>query len=436
MISSPGIGSGLDVQSIVRQLMAVESQPLQNLQKSRSNLDAQLSAYGRFRSALSSFSSALDDLKSLDAFQKFSVASTNTDAISAQADADAAIGSLDVQVNRLAQAHKMGSLAIADKDATPLGGSGDQMTITVNGNATVLDVGGMTLQQIRDEINSSGAGVTATIISESASSHRLVLTSVETGSAQAMDLQFTGSLGTDLGMSMINNVASLAELDSEIVVDNIYTITRGSNTIDDAVDGLTLFLKQETTAAETLNVARDTEAVSASVQAFVDAYNALQSTMGELRGKELKNDSVLRSIEGQLRNVLNTPPSGLTGSFNYLSQIGVSIQKDGTMKLDAGDLEDAITADFRGLAEVFAHDDQGYLFRLDGALADILAADGLIDGREDAIKANQKTMDSRIEGMEYRLGLVEKRYRAQFSALDVMLGQMQQTSAFLTQQLG
>lgn len=436
MISSPGIGSGLDVQSIVRQLMAVESQPLQNLQKSRSNLDAQLSAYGRFRSALSSFSSALDDLKSLDAFQKFSVASTNTDAISAQADADAAIGSLDVQVNRLAQAHKMGSLAIADKDATPLGGSGDQMTITVNGNATVLDVGGMTLQQIRDEINSSGAGVTATIISESASSHRLVLTSVETGSAQAMDLQFTGSLGTDLGMSMINNVASLAELDSEIVVDNIYTITRGSNTIDDAVDGLTLFLKQETTAAETLNVARDTEAVSASVQAFVDAYNALQSTMGELRGKELKNDSVLRSIEGQLRNVLNTPPSGLTGSFNYLSQIGVSIQKDGTMKLDAGDLEDAITADFRGLAEVFAHDDQGYLFRLDGALADILAADGLIDGREDAIKANQKTMDSRIESMEYRLGLVEKRYRAQFSALDVMLGQMQQTSAFLTQQLG
>src|SRR5690606_14839428 len=173
-----------------------------------------------------------------------------------------------------------------------------------------------------------------------------------------------------------------------------------------------------------------------SVQAFVDAYNALQSTMGELRGKELKNDSVLRSIEGQLRGVLNTPPSGLTGSFNYLSQIGVSIQKDGTMKLDSGDLEDAIAADFRGLAEVFAHDDQGYLFRLDGALADILAADGLIDGREDSIKANRKTMDSRIESMEYRLGLVEKRYRAQFSALDVMLGQMQQTSAFLTQQLG
>lgn len=436
MISSPGIGSGLDVQSIVRQLMAVESRPLQSLQKSRSDLDAQLSAYGRFRSALSSFSSALDDLKSLDAFQKFSVTSTNTDAISAQADSDAAIGSLNVQVNRLAQAHKMGSLAIADKDATPLGAGGDQLTITVNGNAVTLDVGGMTLQQIRDEINAADTGVTATVISESASSHRLVLTSTETGAAQAMDLQFTGSLGTALGMSMINDVASPAELDSEVVIDNIYTVTRGSNSIDDAIDGLTLTLKQEMTSPATLNIARDTEAVGTSVQAFVDAYNALQSTMGELRGKELKNDSVLRSVEGQLRGVLNTPPSGLAGSFNYLSQIGVSIQKDGTMKLDSGDLEDAIAADFRGLAEVFAHDDQGYLFRLDGALADILAADGLIDGREDSIKANRKTMDSRIESMEYRLGLVEKRYRAQFSALDVMLGQMQQTSAFLTQQLG
>lgn len=436
MISSPGIGSGLDVQSIVRQLMAVESQPLQNLQKSRSSLDAQLSAYGQFRSALSSFGSALDDLKSIDAFQKFSVASTNEDAVSAVANSSAAVGTLDVQVNRLAQAHKMGSLAVPDKDTATLGGIGDQMTITVGGTAVTLDVGGMTLQQIRDQINGADAGVTATIISESESSHRLVLTSTETGSAQAIDLQSTGSLGTDLGMSTINNVASLAELDAEIVIDNTYTITRGSNSISDAIDGLTLTLKQETATAATLNIARDTEAVGGSVQAFVDAYNALQSTMGDLRGKELKNDSVLRSIEGRIRDVLNTPPSGLTGSFSYLSQIGVSIQRDGTMKLDTNALEDAIATDFQGVSEVLADDDQGYLFRLDGALTDILAIDGLIDGREDAIKANQKTMDSRIESMEYRLQLVEKRYRAQFSALDVMLGQMQQTSAYLTQQLG
>lgn len=435
-ISSPGVGSGLDVQSIVNQLMALERRPLQTLQQSKSTLDAQLSAYGRFRSALSSFQTALNDLKSLDAFEIYSATSSNTDALTVTADSSAAIGTLDVQINRLAQAHKMGSQAIADKDTTTLGGAGDQLTITVDGTATVLDLGGMTLTQIRDTINEADAGVTATLVSENDTSHRLVLTSTETGSAKAMSLGFTGTLGTDLGMATINNVGSLAELDAEIVVDNTYTITRGSNSIDDAIDGLTLNLKQETTTAANVTIERDTEAVAEAIQGFVDAYNAVRSTITSLRGKELKSDSTLRSIEASIQDVLNTPPAGLTTSYTYLSQIGVSIQKDGTMKLDSSVLDDAIAADFNGIAEVFANDDQGYVYRLDARLDDLLASDGLIDSREDGIKASQKTLTTRIDSMEYRLELVEKRYRSQFTALDTLLGQMQGTSQYLLRSLG
>lgn len=436
MISSPGVGSGLDVQSIVSQLMALERRPLQALQQSKSTLDAQLSAYGRFRSALSGFQTALTDLKSLDAFQIFSATSSNSDALTANADSGAAIGTLNVQINRLAQAHKQGSLAIADTGTTTLGGAGDQLTITVDGNATVLDVGGMTLAQIRSAINAADAGVTATIISENATSHRLVLTSTETGSAKAMDLSFSGTLGTDLGMATINDVGSLAELDAEIVVDNMYTITRGSNTIDDAIDGLTLTLKAETTSAATLTMARDNEAVAESVQKFVDAYNELRSTITSLRGKELKSDSTLRSVEAQIQAIFNTPPNGLAGSYSHLSQLGVSIQKDGTMKLDATALDRAIAADFSGVAQLFANDNQGYMHRLDAAVTNLLQNDGLLDGREDGIKSRQKSLDSRIDNMQYRLQLVEQRYRAQFTALDSMLGQMQGTSQFLLQQLG
>ncbi len=435
MISSPGIGSGLDVQSIVRQLMSLERRPLQAMQTSLSTLDTQLSAYGRFRSALSTFQSALSDLKSIDAFQIYSATSTDADAITAVANSSAAVGSLDVQVNRLAQNHKQGSLAQPDTGTTAIGGAGDQMTITVDGNPVTFDVGGMTLSQIRDAINDGDAGVTATIVSETATSHRLVLTSIESGAAQAMDLAFTGSLGTELGMTTINNVATLAELDSEIIVDNVYTITRGSNSINDAIGGLTLNLKAPTASAETLTIARDTEEVTASVQSFVDAYNELRTTMKALGDKELKSDSTLRSIDSSLRSVLNTVPTGLTGSFNYLSQIGVTIQRDGTMQLDSSDLEDAIASDFTGLAEVFAHDNQGYLFRLDARISTILQADGLIDGREDGINANKKTLNSRIENLEYRLSLVETRYLSQFNSLDTMLSQLQSTSAFLTQQL-
>lgn len=435
MISSPGVGSGLDVQTIVRQLMAIESRPLQTLQKSQSTLDAQVSAYGRFRSAISTFQTALDDLKTLDAFQIHSATSSNTDAVTAEADSTATPGTVNVQVNRLAQAHKQGSLAKADTGTTTLGGSGDQMTITVDGNAVAVNAGGMTLAQIRDAVNAADAGVTASIVSETSSSHRLVLTATETGTDKAMSLSFSGTLGTDLGMSTINNIGSLAELDAEIVIDNTYTITRSSNTIDDAVNGLTLTLKDETTSAATLTIARDTAAVTESIQSFVDAYNALRSTITGLRGKELKSDSTLRSIEAQIQSVLNTPPTGLTGSFDYLSQVGVSIQKDGTMKLDSDVLDAAMTADYSGVAEVFAHDDQGYVYRLDASLSDLMEIDGLIDSREDGLKANRKSLETRIENMEYRLGLIEKRYRAQFTALDTMLGQMQSTSAFLAQQL-
>lgn len=436
MISAPGVGSGLDVQSIVSQLMAVESRPLQALQTSRTALDAQVSAYGKFRSSLSSFQTAIKDLKSLDAFKIYAVASTNADAVTATGNSSAAVGTLDIQVNRLAQAHKLGSLAVADTGTSTLGGSGDQMTVTVDGNDVTFDVGGMTLSQIRSAINETDAGVTATIVSESATSHHIVLTSNETGSAKAMTLGFTGSLGTDLGMAMLNNVATLAELDSEVVIDNTYTVTRGSNNISDAVGGMTLNLKDVTAGVEKLTVTRDTDAVEQSVQTFVDAYNALRTTITSLRGKELKNDSTLRSIESRIQSVFNTPPAGLTGTYDYLSQVGVSIQKDGTMKVDTTALNKAISTDFSSLANVFANDSQGYMFRLDISLTQLLSTDGLIKGREDGIAASKKNVDSRIDSMQYRLGLVEQRYRAQFNALDTMLGQMKTTSAYLAQQFG
>lgn len=436
MISAPGVGSGLDVQSIVSQLMAVERRPLQALQTSRSALDAQISAYGRFRSSLSTFQSAIKDLKSLDAFKVFAVASSDVTAVTATANSTAAVGSLDVKVNRLAQADKQGSLAIADTNTTTLGAGGDQMTITVAGVATPLVVGGMTLSQIRTAINEANAGVTATIVSESASSNHLVLTSNETGAAQAMSLAFTGSLGTALGMTTLNNVATLAELDSEVVVDNTFTITRGSNNISDAIGGLTLNLKAVTTTAAKLTVTRDTEAVEKSVQTFIDAFNALRSTVTSLRGKELKNDSTLRSIESNIQNVFNTPPAGLTGTYDHLSQVGVSIQKDGTMKLDSTALAKAIDTDFTSLADVFANDNQGYLFRLDVSLTNLLQTDGIIKGRENGIAASKKTINSRIDSMELRLVLVEQRFRSQFNSLDTLLGQMNTTSTFLTRQFG
>jgi flagellar hook-associated protein 2 len=436
MISAPGVGSGLDVNSIVTQLMEIERQPLNRLESDKRGLEAQLSAFGRLKSALTSFQDALDDLKSLDAFEVYKAESSDETAFTATANSSAATGFNDIQVVRLAEAHKMGSVSIPDTGSTALGSGGDQMTITVNGSSFSVDGGGMTLSQLRDAINDApdNAGVSATIISENSGSHRLVLTSTETGNENAMSLSFTGSLGADLGLTDINLPT---DLDAELLVDGLYKITRSSNTIDDAIAGITLNLLGETAGNVQLNVSRDTDSVTESVQAFVDAFNELKTTFDSLAGEgdELEADSTLRSIENQVQAIFNTVPSGLTTGFSYLSEVGVSFQRDGTLSLDSDDLESAINTDFAGMAELFAHDDQGYLFRLDGLIDRFVQAEGLIDVRQDGLNSRIDVTDQRIADMEYRLEIREQRLRNQFTLLDTLMGELQSTSAFLSQQL-
>lgn len=434
MISAPGIGSGLDVGAIVDQLMAIERRPLNQLEADKQGLEAQLSTLGQLKSSLTSFQSALADLKTLDAFEVYTADSSDEAAFTATANSNAAPGLSTIEVISLAEAHKMGSVALADTEATGLGGAGDQITLTVNGNAFTINAGGMTLTELRDAINDApdNTGVAATIISENDSSHRLVLTSMETGNANAMNLSFTGSLGTALGMKDTNDSA---QLDAEILVDGLYTITRSSNTIDDAISGLTLNLVGESAAPAQLKVSRDIESVKESVQAFVDGYNELRNTMKNMYGADSALDSTLRSIENRMRSVFNTPPSGLGGDFSYLTEVGVSFLRDGSLSLDSADLEAAIAGDFSGVAELFAHDNQGYLFRLDSVIEDFVVIDGQLDTRRNSLNGRIDSVDDRIFEMEFRLQLREQRLLDQFNALDSLMGQLQATSAFLTQQL-
>lgn len=437
MISSPGVGSGLDVSSIVDQLMAIERRPLNRLEADKRGLEAQLSSIGQLKSSLSSFQDTLANLKTLDAFEVYKAESSDETIFTATTNSDASIGTSTIQVNKLALAHKMGSVAIADTDTTTLGGAGDQITLTVAGNAFTVDGGGLTLTELRDAINDApdNTGVSATIISENTGSHRLVLTSTETGNVNAMGLSFTGSLGTDLGLT---DITDPAQLDSEILLDGLYTITRPGNTIDDAISGVTLNLTGETGVGDPatgLSISRDTDAVKEAVQGFVDAFNELRTTMDGMAGSDSALDSTLRGIESQMRNIFNTPPAGLTTGFTYLTEVGVSFQRDGTLSLDADDLETAIAGDFAGLADLFANDSEGYLFRLDSVVEGFVAFDGLLDSRKDSIDSSVRSVDDRIFDMEFRLGLREQSLLDQFNALDSLMGQLQGTSAFLTQQL-
>jgi flagellar hook-associated protein 2 len=184
-----------------------------------------------------------------------------------------------------------------------------------------------------------------------------------------------------------------------------------------------------------VEVTRDGEAVRAAVQKFVDAYNALRTEIGKARTGDLKGDSALLGIESGLLGVLNTAASGLAGGYRYLSELGVSLQKDGSMALDAADFDAALAADFNAVAQVFGHATQGFAVRLDAQAGRFLAADGLIDGRLEGINDRIAELGRREERLEWRLESVEKRMRAQFGALDSLVAQLRSTGDFLTAQL-
>ena len=442
MLSAAGIGSGLDVESIVSQLMAFERRPLVSLQKQLTDIDARVSAFGELKSALSTFQTAMQDLSTPSALKVFNSTSGNDDVFTASATNTAAASSFQIDVVRLAERHKFASAELLDTD-TIGGKKNDALNIRVGpdpANTLTVDLGtASTLGDIRDAINANAAnpGVSATIVFGNNGNQKLVLTARDSGAENALTLSYKGKVtAADFGFQEINNIGgNTALLDAEISVDG-YSVTRATNTLDDVITGVTLDLHNADPGIPyTLDIARDTVTVAGSVQAFADAYNGIMTAIDTLRDKELATDSALFSIERGLRSVINTPATGLNSGFSYLAEIGVTFSREGIMTVNATNVERALANNFNAVSELFSTDGQGFANRLDTLVDSWLDIDGLIDGRTDGLDSRKRLLESREESLEYRMGQVEAALFADFSRLDTLLGGMQVTSDFLAQQL-
>lgn len=439
-ITAAGVGSGLDIENIVSQLMTLERRPLVTIQGQVSATQAKISSYGTLKSAISSFQDAMQELSTLDAFRKYTSTSTDEDVMTATADADAAAGIYNISVSRLAQNHKMGSNEFLDT-ATLGGGAGDALTLTVAGNSASIDLStAQSLSEVRDAINAAAdnPGVTATILNTGGGNQRLILTADESGYEKRVEVGYGGSVSAaTFGFAVTNQdslgtkLTDLTQLDASYSIDG-FALTSSSNKISSALDGLTLELKDEGDA--TLSLARDDAAIEESAKAFVDAYNEVLSTVDTLREGGLSGDSALNSIVRSMRNTLNTPPVGLTGSFSALSQLGIKTNPDtGLLDFNSSDFTDAMDTDFASVAQVFANDDQGVAFRFDQMADFLLEDDGLLDSRVDGFNRRIRSLENDEANMERRLELKEASLRAQYSALDTLVGSLQSTSNFLFQ---
>lgn len=387
-ISSPGIGSNLDVNGIVSKLMTIESQPLTDLNQKEASYQAKLTAYGSLRGALSTFQSSVSALNDPTKFKSLTTSVGDSTILTASAGSSATAGTHSIQVNTLAQAQAMRTNftaanvtdAVGTGTLTFYSGTYDSVANTFTPNTSTgaqtvtIDAAHNSLSGIRDAINGANIGITASIINDG-TTNRLVLSANNTGAANSIKIAVSDNDGNNTDMSGLsqlaydptavagsgkNMVQTLAAQDATLSVDGI-SITKSSNTISDAIQGVTLNLLKPNSSTS-MTVSQDTGTITSAVQSFVNAYNTLQKTFGGLMSYDpttkqaglLQGDSVVRMIQSNIQSVLGKSIMTLDGSQMNLVNIGVSFQKDGTLALDTTKLQNAISSNPNNVMGLFA----------------------------------------------------------------------------------
>jgi flagellar hook-associated protein 2 len=435
-ISSLGIGTGLDANSIVSKLMSLEQMPLTALKAKNSTYSAKLSSYGQLKSALSTLQTAAKTLADPNKLGALSATATDTSIFQAQASIFASAGSYSVEVIQLASAQKR--FSDTAYGSTDVFGSGSLLFNVGGVDKEVELTGSSSLVDIRAAINGANIGVTASIISGDAGD-RLVLTGTTSGSAGGFTLTVDSA---DANLQSLANFNlshpfnadaqdAQARIDGELV-------TSSSNTLSTALTGMTLTLTKVGTTE--LTVARDTSKVTEAVDAFVKAFNdaitriKADSTYdaSTKTGKPLNAESTVRTVLQMLNDARTKTPATLGGSqFESLSALGISIQKDGLLTVDNTRLQSAIATSSSDVQKTLG----AYGTAFSNALEQSIGTNGLIANRVDGINRSVRLLQADQERLEFRLTTIEKRYRAQFTALDTLVSSLQTTGSYLSQQL-
>ncbi|MEL6951118.1 MAG: flagellar filament capping protein FliD [Pseudomonadota bacterium] len=448
-ITSTGIGSGLDVNGLVQQLVTAEGQAAsQRLIQRETQFQSRLSAYGSLKSSLEGFKTAIDALQNNDAVRGRTISSSNEDAISLTVTSDAVPASYSIDIESLATAARLSSASFTGADAAVGSGTLDLSIGTVSFSVTI-DPEANTLADIRDAINNAddNAGVLATIINAESGSF-LVLTGTRTGAANGVTVtQSTpdnglSALTFDPGNGINNLTESVAAADARATV-NGFTVTSETNTFDSVVDGVTFTALQETSGtAFDVTVKNDTSGLKGSIDAFVKAYNDFIDTADRLSvfdpdtnvAGALQGDSALRGATSRLRQTLSEATTTANPLLDTLNEVGVRLDSDGKLEVDSEALNTVLEDDFQAIERLFTGD-EGYAARLTSVIDSYVSSDGIITARTDGIESSIETLGEQNERLQNRLISLEARLLRQFNGLDSLLANLNSTSSFLAAQL-
>lgn len=432
----------IDVQTIVSQLMAIDSRPLLASQKKLDGYNTQLSDLGKIGSALSALQSAITSLSSGSFLQAFKVSSSDTSVAGVSTTSGGVSGTYVVNVSKLATSRQLvfdqiGSNKITDAQAD-IPSAPDELKFTVNGKEQTVklrDKPGdkVSLQSISDKINAEGMGVNASVV-KNGNNYKLVLASTASGTDNAFAITGTGNTDTGRvdgnvmgGLSQSTDAASESKLaaNAELTVNGV-KVTSGSNKVSGAIPGVDLDLYKEN-ANTTVTMNQDAAGISKNLQSFVDAYNQVLSSIKDARTGSMKGNASVLSIQQQLQSVLTKSIPGVdpVNSYAYLSQIGIAIQKDGTIKLDSTKFNDALKKDPTAVKNLFGNSsNNGIAQLLNKEINGLLGPTGVVESSKTSINSRISTEKASQDALTARLTARQKQYIQQYTALNSTLSKM------------
>lgn len=473
VLSSPGIGSGLDVNSIVEQLDAANRFPIDLLTKQTSTIQTRLSAFGLIKSYTTNIHDAVAKIADPTFWKKTSASSTDSSSVSVAASTSAGVGSYSVEVKQLAAAQSLASGSYGSSTASVGTGSlhidfgswdTNKTAFTQNATSTSLDItiasGEDSMTAVAAKINAAGAGVSASIVSDT-SGARLVIRSTATGATQALRITATADAPATTGGPTLASLAYDPPNGTTGMVEkstaknakamlNGLSIESATNTFSDVSSGLSLTVGKVTTEGSpiAITVGFDTATMKSAVGDFVAAYNALNKyisdqTAYDAEKKEastLLGDSSTLSVQSQLRGAVKAA-SGASSLFTQLTNLGLETQKDGSLTVNDSKLSAALTDHMSGVVEAFTHVDtvnpgnNGFATSLLKLTTALNGTDGLVTTRSAGMQASIDRNDKQSVVYSARADAQKAALLKQYSNLDVKLNSLTALSNYVNQQV-
>ncbi|MBW8190813.1 flagellar filament capping protein FliD [Neiella marina] len=457
-ISTPGIGSGLDINTIVSAYIDAQTVPFEaRMEEKESTYTSQITGYGTMRNSVDALQSAIDTLTDTDNYGAMQVSMGSADYFSATIDTTATPGSFDIQVQQLAEAQKLTSGAFVADDPTGEG----SLEISLGDSTFTIDVAAdATLDDIKEAINDSdlNPGISASIVTDDDGAH-LVLNSSQTGLTNQINITAYDATdteivdGTGLGKLQFDSsdvansqmAETQAAQDAILVIDGSLTITNDSNTFEEAIEGVTFTVTDvhEDGDSTSITISENTAQLENAIKGFVDAYNSYLETSKSLQYTNvdaeitaaLAGDATARMMDRQFRTVVSSVYGD--SDFNSLTSIGITVNEDGYFDVDSDVLSDAVANNTDDLMTFFigTDDEPGMGAKLQAQIEIYSGSDGILSTRVDTLTGQVERLDDERETFAERIETQEAQLYSKFNAMDATVAALNNTLSFVTSQL-